>query len=59
MKNRLTALEDRLLLRKRAIVETIIDQLKNISQVVCVSVPKANILAIVLCSTVGSIWSVA
>lgn len=33
MKNRLTALEDRLLLRKRSIVETIIDQLKNISQI--------------------------
>ncbi|MBD1845819.1 IS982 family transposase [Cyanobacteria bacterium FACHB-63] len=33
MKNRLTPLEDRLMLRKRAIVETIIDQLKNISQV--------------------------
>jgi hypothetical protein len=33
MKNRLLPLADRLLLRKRAIVETIIDQLKNISQV--------------------------
>lgn len=33
MKNRLMPLTDRLLLRKRAIVETIIDQLKNISQI--------------------------
>ena len=33
MKNRLFTLKDRLLLRKRSIVETIIDQLKNISQV--------------------------
>jgi hypothetical protein len=33
MKNHLTPLLDKLLLRKRAILETIIDQLKNISQV--------------------------
>jgi transposase len=33
MKNRLMPLADKLLLRKRAIVETIIDQLKNISQI--------------------------
>ena len=33
MKNRLLPMEDKLLLRKRAIVETIIDQLKNISQI--------------------------
>lgn len=33
MKNRLMLLSDKLLLRKRAIVETIIDQLKNISQI--------------------------
>ena len=33
MKNRLLPLADRLLLRKRAIVETIVDQLKNISQI--------------------------
>ena len=33
MKQRLMALSDRLMLRKRAIVETVIDQLKNISQV--------------------------
>lgn len=33
MKNRLMPWADRLLLRKRAIVETIIDQLKNISQI--------------------------
>jgi hypothetical protein len=32
MKNRLLPLADTLLLRKRAILETIIDQLKNISQ---------------------------
>lgn len=32
IKNRLMPLADRLLLRKRAIIETIIDQLKNISQ---------------------------
>jgi hypothetical protein len=32
MKNRLISLSDRLLLRKRSIIETIIDQLKNISQ---------------------------
>jgi transposase len=33
MKNKLLPLSDRLLLRKRSIVETIIDQLKNISQI--------------------------
>jgi hypothetical protein len=33
MKNQLLPLTDKLLLRKRAIVETIIDQLKNISQI--------------------------
>lgn len=33
MKQRLMAVSDRLMLRKRAIVETVIDQLKNISQV--------------------------
>ncbi len=33
MKQRLMSLTDRLLLRKRSIIETIIDQLKNISQV--------------------------
>lgn len=33
MKNRLMSLSDRFLLRKRAIVETVIDQLKNISQI--------------------------
>jgi transposase len=33
MKNRLMLLSDKLLLRKRAIIETIIDQLKNISQI--------------------------
>lgn len=33
MKNQLMLLSDRILLRKRAIIETIIDQLKNISQI--------------------------
>jgi transposase len=33
MKQRLLPLTDRLMLRKRAIIETIIDQLKNISQI--------------------------
>ena len=33
MKQRLMSLGDRLLLRKRAVVETVIDQLKNISQI--------------------------
>jgi hypothetical protein len=33
MKNRLLPLSDALLLRKRSIIETIIDQLKNISQI--------------------------
>ena len=33
MKNRLMPLADRLLLRKRSIIETIIDQLKNVSQI--------------------------
>jgi hypothetical protein len=33
MKNHLTHLSDKLLLRKRAIIESIIDQLKNISQI--------------------------
>lgn len=33
MKNRLMSLIDKLLLRKRAIVESVIDQLKNISQI--------------------------
>lgn len=33
MKNRLMAMEDKLLLRKRAIIETVNDQLKNISNI--------------------------
>lgn len=33
MKNRLMPLTDKLLLRKRSIIETISDQLKNISQI--------------------------
>ena len=33
MKNQLMPIADKLLLRKRAIIETIIDQLKNISQI--------------------------
>lgn len=33
MKNRLMPLADRLLLRKRAIIESVFDQLKNISQI--------------------------
>ena len=33
MKNRLMNLMDKILLRKRAIVETVVDQLKNISQI--------------------------
>ncbi len=33
MKQRLMPLCDRLLLRKRAVIETVIDQLKNISQI--------------------------
>ena len=33
MKNRLMPLVDKLLLRKRAIIETVIDQLKNVSQI--------------------------
>jgi hypothetical protein len=33
MKNRLISLWDKLLLRKRALVETVVDQLKNISQI--------------------------
>jgi Transposase DDE domain len=33
MKQRLISLGDRLLLRKRTVVETVIDQLKNISQI--------------------------
>jgi hypothetical protein len=33
MKNYLMRLTDKLLARKRAIVETVIDQLKNISQI--------------------------
>ena len=33
MKNQLMPLADKMLLRKRAIAETIIDQLKNISQI--------------------------
>jgi len=33
MKNRFLALSDKMLLRKRALIETVIDQLKNISQI--------------------------
>lgn len=33
MRNRLVSLTDRLLLRKRAIIESVVDQLKNISQI--------------------------
>lgn len=33
MKNRLTPLLDKIMLRKRAIIESVVDQLKNISQI--------------------------
>lgn len=33
MKNRLLAVEDKLLLRKRSLIETVNDQLKNISNI--------------------------
>src|SRR5687767_11469623 len=33
MKNRLVSLFDKIMLRKRAIIESVIDQLKNISQI--------------------------
>ena len=33
MKNKLTDLADRILLRKRAVIESVNDQLKNISQI--------------------------
>jgi hypothetical protein len=33
MKNKLMSLIDKLLIRKRSVIETIIDQLKNISQI--------------------------
>ncbi len=33
MKNRLISLFDQIMLRKRAIIESVIDQLKNISQI--------------------------
>jgi hypothetical protein len=33
MKNRLTSIFDKLMLRKRAIIESVVDQLKNISQI--------------------------
>jgi hypothetical protein len=33
MKNRLMILADKLLLRRRAMIESVIDQLKNISQI--------------------------
>lgn len=33
MKNRLTSIFDKLMLRKRAIIESVMDQLKNISQI--------------------------
>ena len=39
MKNKLMHLVDRILLRKRAIIESVNDQLKNISSPVCVSIP--------------------
>jgi transposase len=57
MKNRLMGWADKLLLRRRAIIGSVIDQLKNISQIVRVSVPQANILVTVLRSTAWSIWS--
>jgi hypothetical protein len=34
MKNRLMPLKDKILLRKRSLIETVNDQLKNISQIV-------------------------
>jgi hypothetical protein len=33
MKNRLISLFDRVMLRKRAVIESVVDQLKNISQI--------------------------
>lgn len=33
MKNRLTSISDKLMLHKRAVIESVMDQLKNISQI--------------------------
>ena len=54
MKNRLMPLADHLLLRKRSIIETIIDQLKNISQIEH-SRPRSpiNFLVNVLCGLIA------
>jgi len=45
MKNRLVPLSDQLLLRKRAIIETVIAQLKNISPLIAFSSPQSSQLS--------------
>ena len=54
MNNRLILLSDKLLLRKRSILETIIDQLKNISQIEHSRLPSlANFMVDLVCGLIA------
>lgn len=57
MKNQLLALEDKLLLRKRALIETVNDQLKNISQIEHTRHRSvANFMVNLICGLIAYTW---
>lgn len=57
MKNQLLPLEDKLLLRKRALIETVNDQLKNISQIEHTRHRSvANFMANLICGLIACTW---
>jgi transposase len=57
MKNRLVPLADKLLLRKRAIIETVFDQLKNISQIEHTRHRSVNNFVVnLLCGLIAYCW---
>jgi hypothetical protein len=57
MKNQLMLLEDKLLLRKRSLIETVNDQLKNISQIEHTRHRSvANFMVNVVCALIAYTW---
>jgi hypothetical protein len=56
MKPRLVPLMDKLLLRKRAIIETINDQLKNISQIAHTRHRSVNFMVNLMAGLIAYTW---
>ena len=57
MKNQLVPIQEKILLRKRALIETVNDQLKNISQIEHTRHRSvANFMVNVLCGLIAYTW---